>query len=80
MRREIILAAACVAVVFTGAGLSAREIHVSKAGRDSNAGDRSNPYLTISKAAQVAQPGDTVTVRAGTYREAAANLDRIGPL
>lgn len=69
MRREVILAAACVAVMSAGAGLSAREIHVSKAGRNSNAGDRNNPYLTISKAARVAGPGDTVTVHAGTYRE-----------
>jgi len=55
--------------MFGDAGLSAREIHVSRTGRDSNAGDRSNPYLTIDKAARVAGPGDTVTVHAGTYRE-----------
>jgi len=55
--------------MFGDAGLSARQIHVSKAGRDSDAGDRSSPYLTISKAAQVARPGDIVTVHAGTYRE-----------
>ncbi|MHC4582717.1 MAG: DUF1565 domain-containing protein, partial [Planctomycetota bacterium] len=69
MRMQIILAAASIAVMFGDAGLSAREIHVSKAGRDSDVGDRSNPYLTIGKAAQVARPGDTVTVHAGTYRE-----------
>ncbi|MEA3225932.1 MAG: right-handed parallel beta-helix repeat-containing protein [Planctomycetota bacterium] len=69
MRRKIILVAACMAVMFGGAGLSAREIHVSKAGRDSDAGDRNNPYLTINKATRVAKPGDVVTVHAGTYRE-----------
>jgi hypothetical protein len=42
---------------------------VSKTGIDSNSGSQANPYLTISKAAFVAQPGDTVTVHAGTYRE-----------
>ena len=69
MRTQIILAAASIAAMFGDAGLSARQIHVSKAGRDSDAGDRRNPYLTISKAAQVAMPGDTVTVHPGTYRE-----------
>lgn len=37
----------------------ARELHVSPAG----------PYRTISAAAQEAQPGDVITVHAGTYRE-----------
>jgi hypothetical protein len=36
---------------------------------DAAAGDQARPYLTLSKAAAVAQPGDTVTVHAGTYRE-----------
>ena len=48
---------------------SAREIHVAKTGNDSYAGNPESPYLTIGKAATVAQPGDTVTVHAGTYRE-----------
>jgi hypothetical protein len=47
----------------------AREIHVAKTGSDSNAGSLQRPYLTIGQAAEVAQPGDTVTVHAGTYRE-----------
>ncbi len=69
MRKQIILVAACMAVTFVAESAPAREIHVSKAGRDSHAGNRDNPFLTISKAAQVAQPGDTVIVHAGTYRE-----------
>jgi len=48
---------------------SGREIHVAKSGSDSGAGNQASPYLTISKAASVAQPGDTVTVHAGMYRE-----------
>jgi hypothetical protein len=42
---------------------------VAKTGSDSGSGDQSSPYLTINKAASVAEPGDTVTVHAGTYRE-----------
>jgi len=47
----------------------ASEIHVSKKGSDSSSGSSASPYLTISKAASVAIPGDTVTIHAGTYRE-----------
>ena len=59
-----------------GAGLglwsvpaSATELHVATTGKDDNAGDTAHPFLTINHAAQMAQPGDTVTVHAGTYRE-----------
>lgn len=45
------------------------EYHVSKSGLDTNLGSYSNPFATISKAAEVAQPGDTITVHAGVYRE-----------
>jgi alpha-L-arabinofuranosidase len=68
MKRKYLLAIGVV-FVFGIETISAREIHVAKTGRDSDAGDQRQPYLTISKAAQVAQPGDTVTVHAGTYRE-----------
>ena len=62
------LLTACFVLLAAG-GVSAREIHVAKAGEDGNPGDRARPYRTISKAAGVAQAGDTVTVHAGTYRE-----------
>jgi len=69
MRRSPLLLAVLIALVFGPERIAAREIHVSKAGSDSAAGDHSRPYLTITKAASVAQPGDTVLVHAGTYRE-----------
>ncbi|MFE1930740.1 right-handed parallel beta-helix repeat-containing protein [Streptomyces sp. NPDC059474] len=43
--------------------------YVSKSGSDTADGTSSAPLLTINAAAQKAQPGDVVLVRAGTYRE-----------
>src|ERR1043166_9071168 len=48
---------------------AAREVFVAKRGSDAGVGDAARPFLTIQRAAQVAQPGDIVTVRAGVYRE-----------
>lgn len=47
----------------------ATEFHVSPSGNDANAGSAEQPFKTISAAAQVAQPGDAITVHEGTYRE-----------
>lgn len=61
--------AGVVVAVLVDPSASAREIHVAKAGSDANSGSPESPYLTIGKAAEAAQPGDTVVVHAGTYRE-----------
>ncbi len=61
--------ASIVLAVLAAPAVSAREIHVAKSGSDANVGNRENPYLSIGKAAQVAEPGDVVVVHAGTYRE-----------
>lgn len=37
--------------------------------RDANAGTETQPWKTISRATGVLQPGDTLLVKAGTYRE-----------
>ena len=47
----------------------AKEFHVSVIGDDKDKGSAAKPFKTISAAAQVAQPGDTITVHAGVYRE-----------
>ncbi len=45
------------------------EYHVAKNGSDHAVGTKQNPFLTINKAASVAQAGDTVIVHEGEYRE-----------
>jgi len=63
----------CMLLLLSGA-IQAREYHVSVKGDDTNKGTAKAPFKTISKAAEVAQPGDVITVHEGTYRE------RINPL
>jgi len=45
------------------------EYHIAKNGSDMNPGTDSQPFLTINKAAGIAQPGDSITVHKGIYRE-----------
>lgn len=45
------------------------QYHVSPKGSDAALGSQNNPFRTISFAAQVANPGDTVIVHDGVYRE-----------
>ncbi len=47
----------------------AKEYHVSVNGSDANKGSKAKPFKTIQAAADAAQPGDVITVHAGTYRE-----------
>ena len=49
--------------------------YVAKNGSDSNSGTEAEPWLTISKANQTLQPGDTVYIKNGTYFE-----DQIKPV
>ena len=44
-------------------------LYVAVAGSDPADGSEEHPFQTIGKAAALAQPGDTVLVRAGEYRE-----------
>ncbi|WP_051393350.1 right-handed parallel beta-helix repeat-containing protein [Glycomyces arizonensis] len=45
------------------------ELHVAKSGSDTAVGTAEAPLLSIGAAAALAQPGDTVLVHAGVYRE-----------
>jgi alpha-N-arabinofuranosidase len=58
-----------ITIILTTCSLHAAEYHVSPNGLDSNKGSRVEPFKTISAAADIARPGDVITVHAGTYRE-----------
>ena len=58
----------CMLLLLSGA-IQAREYHVSVKGDNTNKGTAKAPFQTISRAAEVAQPGDVITVHEGTYRE-----------
>lgn len=47
----------------------ATQYHVATTGNDANRGTKSAPLRTIQRAAELAQPGDVITVHAGVYRE-----------
>jgi len=46
--------------------------HVSLNGKDTNNGSEKSPFKTISKGDEMAQPGDTILVKEGIYRERVA--------
>lgn len=66
MKRAIVQLA-CAALLATAA--SAAEFHVAVGGNDTAPGTEAAPLRTIQHAADLAQPGDTVTVHEGIYRE-----------
>ncbi len=45
------------------------EFHVARNGKDSNSGTEATPFYSIQHAADLAQPGDVITVHKGVYRE-----------
>lgn len=59
----------CLLFTLAANSLPAKEYHVFTTGNDAAAGTLAAPLRTINRAAQIALPGDTVTVHAGTYRE-----------
>lgn len=65
MKKEILLALC----LLSASPLPAKEYHVSPSGSNAGAGTLESPFRTINHAAQVALPGDTVTVHNGVYRE-----------
>jgi alpha-N-arabinofuranosidase len=56
-------------IVMLAAAVHAAEFHVAAGGSDSNPGTAAGPFRTIQRAADLAQPGDVITVHEGVYRE-----------
>ena len=65
-KKNIALITLCL---WISGNLAAKEYHVSLQGSDADAGTLTQPFRTINRAAQLALPGDTVTVHEGVYRE-----------
>lgn len=66
------LFACLLAVIWSGDALAATTYYVDTnhpSASNSNPGTSAAPFKTIDKAAQIAQAGDTVIVKGGTYRE-----------
>jgi alpha-N-arabinofuranosidase len=66
MKKTVI---ACAGLIAFAVSVSATEIHVAAKGRDTNPGTPGAPLRTIQRAAELAQPGDVITVHEGVYRE-----------
>ena len=56
-------------VLVLSTSTQAAELHVAPNGNDINIGTRPAPFRTIQRGAELAQPGDAITVHAGVYRE-----------
>ncbi len=60
---------AFLAVLALSVAAQARTLYVAPDGNNANPGTSAAPLRTIQRAANLAQPGDVITVRAGVYRE-----------
>ncbi len=54
---------------FAQSNYNSKEYHVSKSGKVTNPGTKEFPFLTIQSGANIAMPGDIITVHQGVYRE-----------
>ncbi|NLE60533.1 MAG: DUF1565 domain-containing protein, partial [Planctomycetes bacterium] len=66
MKTVVIIVAGILALA---SSIHAAEFHVAVNGKDSNTGAQAEPLRTIQRAADLAQPGDVITVHEGVYRE-----------
>ena len=64
-----LLACAAAMCLLAPAAARAAELHVATSGNDANPGTQAAPLRTIQRAADLAQPGDVITVHEGVYRE-----------
>jgi chitodextrinase len=67
MRFKSLVVSAVLSFALFANSASAKELFVSLSGNDANLGSLTAPFATVKKAAALALPGDTVTVRGGVY-------------
>ena len=66
---HILVIIVIIVLLLSNLTIHATEYHVAKNGNDKNPGSNKLPFLTIQIAANITQPGDTITVHGGIYRE-----------
>jgi hypothetical protein len=69
MKKVLWLLAIAITTAPVRQAAQAREWVISPDGSDKATGTAAEPFQTISRGAAKAQPGDTILVRAGVYRE-----------
>ena len=69
MNRLAVLCGMTAMLLTIPAATLAAEFHVAVTGNDAQRGTITAPLRTIQRAADLAQPGDVITVHAGVYRE-----------
>ena len=67
--RHTLMACAAALLLAPLAATHAADFHVAPSGNDANPGTQAAPLRTIQRAADLAQPGDVITVHEGVYRE-----------
>jgi len=68
-----------LAILVVAANAPAATYYVAKNGNNSNPGTQAQPWLTIQKAADTLVAGDTVYIKAGTYKEVVTPQDSGAP-
>jgi hypothetical protein len=69
IRQYFIFCTALIALITSCMQPTGAEFHVSVTGSDQNSGTESEPLRTIQAAAELAIPGDVISVHEGVYRE-----------
>jgi alpha-N-arabinofuranosidase len=67
--RHTLIACAAALLLAPLAATHAADFHVAPSGNDANPGTQATPLRTIQRAADLAQPGDVITVHEGVYRQ-----------
>lgn len=64
---SIFVIALCITLCVGGLPVTAANHYLARDGNDADAGTKERPWQTLERASQGLQPGDTLTIRPGTY-------------